>query len=422
MKQFQNRFSIRALCTVLFVCIPFLVIGQEEESDEDVEYDFESRNNVNYNLGSGLDFSFNDGDYHFNIGGFIQPSYVNSKTSGLEAENSFNSKRTFLQFSGAAIKEKVSFFIQLDYSLSDPLMDAWLAYHPTENINITFGQKQTFLNNREMMFREDRLQFTNRSSLSNNFSNTGREFGVFIDSKFGEKFGIAPMIAVTSGDGRNSFGANSRDADLGGIKYGGRLDLYPLGFFKEGNDLMSADLEREEKLKFVIGVAASQNIGASNNVGDGHGDYILFDVDGENNYPDYAQIYADILFKYQGFSLLGEYVNTSASNIDITYLDAAASKILAPTQISNFLALGESFNVQAGYVTQSGFSFDARYENTNPEFINANSIVQNGSSYTFGLSKYFIGNSLKVQTSYTNFNPDSGIETNQFEVLFQISF
>ena len=424
MKRFQN-FNYRiTLCTFLCVCIPFFAIAQDDDEDKEQDGDkTAARNQVDFNLGGGLSFSLNDGNYQFNLGGFIQPSFISSKTNGLDRENQYNSRRSYLQFSGNAVKEKVSFLFQLDYSLSEPLLDAWLAYHPYEFLTITVGQKQTFLNNREMMYREDRLQFTNRSFLSTNFSNTGRELGVFVSSKFGDSFGIAPMFAVTSGDGRNSFGATSRDSDLGGIKYGGRLDLYPFGFFKTGNDLTSTDLLHEEKLKFVIGAAASKNTGASNAFGEGHGDYILYDANGLNNYPDYTQIYADILFKYQWFSLLGEYVNTSASNIDITYTDANARQILAPTQISQFLALGDSFNVQAGYVTLSGFSFDVRYENTNPEFLNnVNSIVQKGSAYSFGLSKYFVGNSLKVQTSYTSLNPAIGLETNQFDVLFQITF
>ncbi|NJN50253.1 MAG: hypothetical protein HC798_03595 [Polaribacter sp.] len=381
------------------------------------------KNSVDYKIGDGLNFSLNDGNYQFNLGGFIQPIFSNTKIDGAKAENQFNSRRSFLQFSGDAKREKVSFLLQLDYSLNQPLLDAWIAYHPTENISIFFGQKQTFVNNREMTYREDRLQFTDRSFLSKNFSRTGREFGVFVTSKFGDDFGFAPMLAVTSGDGRNSFGTDSRDTDLGGIKYGGRLDVYPLGFFKEGNDLTSSDLEREEKPKIVIGFAGSKNIGASNAVGEGHGNYVLYDAAGLNNYPDYTQLYADFLVKYQGFSFLAEYINATASNIDLTYTNATTTTILAPTQISEYLVLGDSFNFQLGYVFTNGFSVDGRYEITNQEFANnANSILQDAKAYTVGISKYFVNNKLKVQTSYSNFNPEVGNSINQFELLFQITF
>jgi len=418
MKRFQDFNYKKALFTIVCICIPFFAVAQDDN-----DFDDEPRNKANFNLGSGLDFSFNDGDYHFNMGGFIQPSYQNVKTSGLDVENRFNSKRTFLQFSGNAKKEKVSFFIQLDYSLSDPLMDAWVAYHPTEYITISFGQKQTFVNNREMTFREDRLQFADRSFLSETFSNTGREFGVFVESKFGDKFGIAPMFALTSGDGRNSFGVDSRDTDLGGLKIGGRLDLYPLGYFKKGNELTNVDLGREESLKFVIGFAGSINKGASNSVGEGHGDFLLYDANQENNLPDYNQFYTDVLLKYNGFSLLAEYVNTNAGNLDLVYTDASATQLLAPSQISQFLVLGDSFNIQTGYVTQSGFSFDVRYETMSPEFENqTSSILQDANAYTFGISKYFKGNTLKLQSSFSSINPSVGNTTSQFQLLMQITF
>jgi len=118
MKRLQNFNHVKNICTLLLFCITFLI--QAQENDE--------KNKANFNLGSGLNFSFNEGDYKFNLGGFIQPSFLSEKVSGFDAENEFNSKRSFLMFSGKAKKEKVSFFIQLDYSLSEPLLDAWLAY------------------------------------------------------------------------------------------------------------------------------------------------------------------------------------------------------------------------------------------------------------------------------------------------------
>lgn len=409
----QDFNQLKTLSFIVLFSISFLTSAQESDK----------KNKATYTLGSGLNFSFNEGNYLFNLGGFIQPSYFNQKVSGLDSENEFNSKRSFLMFGGKAVEEKVSFFIQLDYSLDNPLLDAWLAYHPTKSTTISVGQKQTFVNNREMIYREDRLQFTDRSFLSQTLSNTGREFGLFVESRFGEKFGIAPMIAVTSGDGRNSFGTDSRDSDYGGVKIGGRLDLYPLGYFKEGNDLSSADLGREETLKFVVGIAGSKNNGASSATGEGHGDFFLYDIAGNNNFPDYTQVYADFLLKYKGFSFLAEYANASASNINQAYIDATATQLLAPQQISEFLFLGDSFNFQTGYVTKGGLSFDVRFENASPEFENyANSILQDMNAFTFGVTKYFNNNNLKLQAAYTSMSPSIGSNINQFEILFQIAF
>ncbi|WP_299520963.1 hypothetical protein [Winogradskyella sp.] len=423
MKRLQNIKPFQLL--FLICCFGLTITGnaqqeyQEEEPGTETET---SKNNASYELGSGLNFSFNEGAYQFGVTGFIQPGFLNESTEGFDDVNQFRSKRTFLQFNGNALKEKVSFFIQLDFSLSNPLMDAWLAYEPVEQVKISFGQKQTFVNNREMFYREDRLQFVNRSFLSQNLSETGREFGVFVESRFEfGGIGIVPMAALTSGDGRNSFGEDSRDSDIGGLKVGGRLDIYPLGYFKPGNELTSADLEREDKLKFVLGAAASENYGASGPTGESHGDFFLYDVNGDQSLPDYRQLYIDFLAKFKGFSFLAEYANASATGIDEVYIDENATQILAPEQISEFLALGDSYNLQLGYTTKNGYSFDFSYNASTPEFENSTSILNDYNATTFGFTKYFYGNNLKLQASYSIVNPSIGENLNQFEVIFQIA-
>ncbi len=417
----KAQFITLAFCMALTTSL----FAQDEYVEEDPGSETEAqRNFANYNLGSGLNFSFNEGNYLFNLTGFVQPGYFREMQDGFEDVNQFSSKRTFLQFDGAALQEKVSFFVQLDFSLSNPLMDAWMAYQPIKEVKISFGQKQTFVNNREMLYREDRLQFVNRSFLSQSLSRTGREFGVFVESKFklGETMGIAPMAAITSGDGRNSFGEDSRDSDIGGMKVGGRLDFYPLGFFKAGNEITSVDLKREDKLKMLIGLAGSQNNGASSATGEGHGEFLLYDESGTNNLPDYRQLYADLLLKYKGFSFLAEYANTSATNIDVIYTDPAATQILSPQQISEFLALGDSYNIQLGYLTKSGISFDARYESSMPEFDTyAGSVLTETTATTFGVSKYFYENALKIQASYSRLDPSLGEPINQVELILHIA-
>lgn len=381
------------------------------------------KNKADFKLGEGLNFSFNEGNYQFKIGGFIQPNVTYEKVKDLDADYEFNSKRTFFILSGKAIKEKVSFLIQTDFSLSQPLLDAWVAYQPYTWLTITGGQKQSFLNNREMIYREDKLQFTDRSRLSTLYSNTGREFGLFVETKFGNKIGIAPSFALTSGDGRNSFGADSRDADLGGLKIGARLDLYPLGYFTEGNDEYTADIAHEQTLKLLVGAAISQNKGASNANGEGHGDFIFYDANGKDNLPDYAQLFTDILLKYKGFSFLAEYANASASNLGIPYLAIDATEILAPEQISEYLILGDSYSLQAGYVTTTSFSFDLRYENMKPEFKDSsNSLLSESNNYTFGLTKYIDGNNLKIQAAITTIDYAQGSNSTMGEFLVQLVF
>ncbi|MAN28262.1 MULTISPECIES: porin family protein [Mesonia] len=404
--------------TITYLLFFFTIGIMAQENDSII-----NSNTADFELGKGLQFNFENNNYQFKIGGFIQPSYSYQKTEGIDGDSQFNAKRTYFNIGGKALKEKVSFFIQTNFSLSDPLLDAWVAYHPTENIHLTVGQQRTFTNNREMTFDEDKFQFTTRSLLSTELSNTGREFGVFVDGEFLlGSVGLHPQIAVTSGDGRNSFGADSRDTDRGGLKYGGRLDVYPLGYFKKGNAKLTADLLHEEHLKMVIGGAASYNDGTSNAVGEGHNDFVIYEENGKPQLPDYRKLYADVLLKYQGFSFLAEYANASATGLEETFVNEAGTVALQPQQISSYLALGDAYNLQAGYVTLSGLAFDLRYTSISPEFEDyAGSVLTDKKAYTFGFTKYFKGNDLKVQTAFSSIEQNE-VNTFRAELVLQVVF
>ena len=390
-----------------------------------------SQNKSDFDFGNGVSLSFEDGDYNFSINGYIKPTYVYNEMTSIvdggtinEFNRQFKSKNSVLEISGNAKKEKVSFSIRMDYSLSNPLLEAWVGYHPSKSVNVYFGQKNSFLNNREMIFNEDILQFTDRSLLSQNHTNSyGQEFGLFIETTFGEEFILSPKFAVTSGDGRNSFGEDSRDSDLGGVKFGARLDLYPFGNFSEGNE-GSVDLVGEQKLIMELGFAYSKNIGTSHRTGNGHGDIMFYDADGNNNLPDYEKIFVDLLMKYKGFSFLAEYADAAASGLNQTYTDTF--NLLIPQQISEYLVLGSSYNFQLGYIFQNDIGFDFRYEFSKPEFTNEinnsyeNSILQDFENMSFGISKYFDNNNLKIQVGVSSIKYFYGDETTIAELVCQI--
>ena len=390
-----------------------------------------SQNKSDFDFGNGVSLSFEDGDYNFSINGYIKPTYVYNEMTSIvdggtinEFNRQFKSKNSVLEISGNAKKEKVSFSIRMDYSLSNPLLEAWVGYHPSKSVNVYFGQKNSFLNNREMIFNEDILQFTDRSLLSQNHTNLyGQEFGLFIETTFGEEFILSPKFAVTSGDGRNSFGEDSRDSDLGGVKFGARLDLYPFGNFSKGNE-GSVDLVGEQKLIIELGFAYSKNIGTSHRTGNGHGDIMFYDADGNNNLPDYEKIFVDLLLKYKGFSFLAEYADAAASGLNQTYTDTF--NLLIPQQISEYLVLGSSYNFQLGYIFQNDIGIDFRYEFSTPEFTNEinnpyeNSILQDFENMSLGISKYFDNNNLKIQVGASSIKYFYGNETTIAELVCQI--
>ena len=186
----------------------------------------------------------------------------------------FKSQNSNLYFTGAAIDEKLSFTIQMDYSSNNPLVEAFIGYHLDEKTTLYIGQMQVSHNNLEMVQNENDLRLTNRGLISQTYTESGEEFGLFLETSFGNSFLIEPTFAITSGDGKNSFGVDSRDSDKGGVKLGSRINFLPFGNFEDGNQASTVDLVGEKKLKAMFGFAFSKNFGASNLVGDGHGDFI----------------------------------------------------------------------------------------------------------------------------------------------------
>ena len=62
MKKYNTKMKLNAIATVLIIFIGFTSAAQVEIKTETKEFQ----------LGDGLGFSVNDGDYKFNISGFIQ--------------------------------------------------------------------------------------------------------------------------------------------------------------------------------------------------------------------------------------------------------------------------------------------------------------------------------------------------------------
>jgi hypothetical protein len=399
------------------------------------ESSYEKNNSYKYQLGSGVEFNFDDSTHIFKIGGMAQSRFLNTSLvdSLSKSLNYFGIKRSYFNLSGSLSNGQFSFLIQTNFSESFPLLDAWIGYHPNKNLSIFFGQKMSPFNNLSMQIMEYDLQFASRNYLSQNFTELGREFGLFLEGKFSlGNIGLKPSLAVTSGDGTNSFGENSIDNDQGGFKYGGRMNIYPLGFFKTNNELVGHDILKEKNLKVLIGGASSINFGSSHKIGEGHynenylddATFMFFDSIGERKLPNYLKNYIDILVKYRGLNLLFEYVNTAAYKLQGSYLNNSGSVLLEPTQISQYLVLGNAYNIQGGYLFNNDWSIDAKYGQSFYEFEESYSLLQNYDSMGAGITKYFSNKAVKTQlmANYLNFPNNSQLNRLNIECLLQVVF
>jgi len=369
-----------------------------------------AQNTVDFEMGNGLAFDYSNGAYHMTVGGMFQPYFSVSQIDAETNEVFLQTRHSYFNIGGTAEKEGLSFFMQGDFSRPDLLLDGYFSYRPVQGLTLHFGQKQTPANNREMLAMESHIQLTERSLVSTALSRTGREFGAFADVivPVGNMH-FVPQLALTSGDGINSFGLDSRDPDLGGIKLAGRLDWYPMGSFSGGNDAGSADLIGESKPIMVLGIAGSINRGASQATGEGHGNFELYNSRGDLLLPDYRQLYADILIKYRGWSLLAETGIGTAAGLDSIFVNPVNQTLLAPGQISSYLVLGQAYNVHLGKVWSSGWGVDVRWSGLMPEFADySSSIAEETRALTLGGARYIKGDAAKIQVAATRMTVGDG--------------
>lgn len=382
-----------------------------------------------YNFGEGYNFN-NENGSTLKLQGYIQPSFqATNYTNGLTgSENRFRMRRLRLRLSGNSSSQRFSYRFQVDLAGANEvdnddnnyLLDAFISYAITNRIKATFGQRATFTDNRELFMNSNSLQLIERSRLTSAFASI-REFGLFLEGRFrtGRGSQLKSYFVLTNGDGANIF-----SRDRGGLKVGGRLDFLPFGLFTNFGQFRQADIVRERAPKLVIGGHFSHNNGISSRRGRNSGAIIYLDTNDQESLPDYIKYGIDFLFKYKGFSALGEYINSKASIPDnITQRvrnngTTSTSFLVNGTQdVENYIKgrmmLGEAFNIQMGYLFRNGFSVDGRYTYLIADknsFLNNGTFYNRPKYYTLGVSKYLSRSyGAKIQASYTYVNANDGI-------------
>ncbi len=270
---------------------------------------------------------------------------------------------------------------------------------------LTIGQKQTHTNNRLAIADERFSQVMGQTiagksldgivfgGLMQKFVGATREGGLFFETNFNlNKWKVYPSVSITTGEGQNFFDPSPNV----GLKYGGRLDIKPLGDFTKNNAFIAHDLYREQKPKLVFGVAGSYNAKASSPIGSESGTLApTYNRLGVLEYANYTKIVADAMFKYKGFSLVGEFTNTSVTGEDL-YTNAAGTKKLTTDTTSAYYNTGNAFNVQSSYIFKNGLAFDCRITTIQPEFAVATSRVQKQTWIGFGVNQYIRNNAIKI--------------------------
>jgi phosphate-selective porin OprO/OprP len=310
------------------------------------------------------------------------------EVQGEDVETNFLVRRARLKFEGVAIHPKFQYKVELGLTNRDHgspipqtknsariILDAVVMYEISGKTHLWFGQTK-LPGNRERVISSAKLQFVDRSMLNSNY-NIDRDMGVQLHQKFavGNMIGKA-IVSVSQGEGRNITTGND-----GGFDYTGRVELLPFGAFTSKGDYFGSDLKREDAPKLALGLTYDYNDRASRARGN-TGSFL-------SQTRTLSTLFADMMFKYKGFSVMAEYAikSSDGSPVFVNELD-----------LIEYFETGSALNLQAGYLLQSDWEFAARFTSVTPEEVLAQDDV---SMYTLGISKFLDAHNLKVQSDFS---------------------
>jgi phosphate-selective porin OprO/OprP len=332
--------------------------------------------------------------------------------------HNFIVRRARLKFDGFAYSPKLKYKLELGLSNRDIsganefnrntpryILDAVIMWNFSGNWELWAGQTK-LPGNVERVVSSANLQLVDRSLLNSRF-NIDRDLGVQLRHKtnLGGDFLMREKFAVSQGEGRNVTEGNE-----GGLQYTARLEFLPFGTFKSKGDYSQSDLKREAKPKLMLGFTYNYNQGAVRERGFA-GDYMIR-TDGSIYETDQTTIFADAMFKYNGFSFMGEYAKRTADDEIATELDG-----LTPT--GDLVLTGNALNLQAGYLFKSNYEIAARF--TTLEYENVTGALPT-EQYTLGVNKYVVGHKLKVQSDISYTTLDGNDDNITFRLGFDIHF
>ncbi|MBT0607820.1 porin [Aequorivita echinoideorum] len=311
-------------------------------------------------------------------------------------EQDYQIRRARLKFDGFAYTPKLRYKFELGLSSLDMagaseftanapriIYDAVIKWKFYKNVELWAGQTK-LPGNRERVISSADMQLVDRSVLNRVF-NIDRDVGFQLRHFFSisEEIIIREIFALSQGEGRNVVTGN-----LGGHQYTGRIEVLPFGNFTKRGDYIGGDIYREKNPKLSIGATYDYNDNAVKTRSN-MGAYMRNDIGFFET--DISTIFVDAMFKYEGFSFMGEYSHRQADNPIATNSDG--------TLTGQEVYEGDGLNLQCGYLFDSNWEVAGRYSTVLPdtEFFPTESINE----YTFGISKYIVGHKLKFQTDIT---------------------
>ncbi len=331
-----------------------------------------------------------------------------------DAELNFLVRRARLKFGGFAFTPKLKYKIELGlsnrdlsgasvYNRNTPryILDAVVMWNFHENFELWAGQTK-LPGNIERVVSSANLQLIDRSLLNSKF-NIDRDMGIQLrhKTKLGGNWISREKFSISQGEGRNI-----TEGNIGGLQYTSRLELLPFGEFSSKGDYSQGDLKREKSIKAMFGFTYDINNNAvknRSNMGS-----CMTQSNGGLFETDITTVFIDGVIKYNGFALTGEYASRNADTIEALEADGR-------TKTGAVVGAGSAINFQGSYLFKNNVEMTLRYTNVDFKEVTRLSDLQ---QITYGISKYVVGHSLKIQADLS-FSQSSSMRD---FVLFRTGF
>ena len=263
------------------------------------------------------------------------------------------------------------------------ILDAFIEWNFYKNFTLKAGQSK-LPGNRERVISSANMQTVDRSRLNSRY-NIDRDMGVQLKHNFkiGDNFIVKEWACFTQGEGRNLTANN-----IGGYDYTFRVEMLPFGKFQSKGDYIGGAIKREQKPKLAVGFTYDINDRAPRERGQ-NGSFI-YNADGSYGAGKTLNtMFVDLMFKYKGLSIMAEYANKSTADGEVNVYDNVDTSLVVGTYY-----VGTGISAQAAWMFENNVEVLGRYTMITPEV----GVSNNETEYTLGLSKYFVGHKLKVQT------------------------
>ena len=358
-----------------------------------------AQNKVDGKFGKGIKIEAKDSSFSLKFSTRIQNRYEGTITEISGADNNYTDKiylrRARIKFDGYAFSPKVKYKMEYDV-VNGFVLDAVVKWNFAGNFELWAGQTK-LPGNRERVISSQKLQFVDRSQLNSKFT-LDRDKGIQLRHHFNLGKGLIRQVASLSlGEG-----LNTKTSSVGkGYTY--RIEYLPFGKFSSKGDYFSSDLKRETSPKLSIAATYDYNDNAERERGQ-KGDYL-------SSVKDLKSLQADLMFKYKGFSLMGEYADRMTIGTPINYAPDASTPVDA-------FYTGSAINLQAGYLLKSNWELAARYTDIDADTETGNNDIN---EVTIGVSKYVVGHSLKVQGDFTMRETENSDDQKIFRLQVELS-